>query len=238
VAYLPPLNAKVPTNKKALKELGNGSEEVSKMTPPKLEKLNNNEALMEFQNTIEEGRGVSKMTPLGVTNMSPFTAEKTNFEALAQDPKYILLNINRDISIDISREPSLIKTEKKGLKKKDAPKKEGAPKEAPAPKDPPVPREKMLKLIKAFCDEMGFQFGEASIKVNVRSAQWLVKHYEIEQVIEAVKWQKSRLLREKKDPATFIPNLATVEKWLDNWLGLMNKEKEELEKRKAGGYFI
>ncbi|MGC8872810.1 MAG: hypothetical protein ACP5QC_08155, partial [Caldimicrobium sp.] len=128
-------------------------------------------------------------TPL--SNMTPFNDKNINSDALLQEPKYILLNINRDISIDISREPSLIKTEKKGLKKKDAPKKEGAPKEAPAPKDPPALREKMLKLIKAFCDEMGFQFGEASIKVNVRPAKWLVKNYEIEQVLEAVKWEKA-----------------------------------------------
>ncbi|MGC9046641.1 MAG: ribonuclease Y, partial [Minisyncoccia bacterium] len=49
----------------------------------------------------------------GVSKMTPLTAEKTNFEALAQDPKYILLNINRDISLDISREPSLIEKEEK-----------------------------------------------------------------------------------------------------------------------------
>jgi hypothetical protein len=96
----------------------------------------------------------------------------------------------------------------------------------------------MLELIRAFCDAMGFQYGPTSIKVNARSAKWLIEHYEIEQVIEAVEWERSKLIKEKKDPAVFIPNLTTVEKWLDNWLGLMNKEKEEIEKRKAGGYLI
>jgi phage replication O-like protein O len=259
LSNLTPPNTKETANKEASKEFANGSEEVSNLTPPKVEELNKNEASKEFQNT---SKSLSKMITQDEKNtefnslsqnQNPFSGSENvikddntslskmitprtkdiNSDAFLQEPKYILLNINRDISNDISRKPSLIEKEEKEFKKEGAPTKEGAP-----AKEPPASRKKMLELIKAFCDEMGFQYGEASIKLNVKPAKWLVENYEIEQVIEAVKWQKSRLLKEKKDPATFIPNLATVEKWLDNWLGLMNKEKEESEKRKAGGYFI
>jgi len=93
-------------------------------------------------------------------------------------------------------------------------------------------------LMSLFAKEMGFKNGIGFRVNNFESALWLVKNYSTNEIINAIRFAKKKYEREKSDPTKFLPNLKSVIKGLDNWLGEIESKNLEVEKQKRGGYVV
>jgi hypothetical protein len=188
---------------------------------------------LDYQNKRKTPSKTPSNRPSEIDNEVSIEAEQKSIENFKdpinldkEDPIHNTIssnNISKDISDSSLNENSLKEKTNEGADSQPVAKVKGT---------------EMQELIKSFCQEMGFQYGSASIKINVKSAKWLLENYEMSQILDAVKWQKSKIIKEKKNPAIFIPNLVTVQKWIDNWIGNLGQEKEKETKDKKGGYII